>query len=149
MINPVFIAAGLPVSVGTTQQSLPERTRRIVLHRDGKCRVPWCPHTRWLQIHHIIHREHGGPTDTNNLIALCTTHHRPHHRGDLGIPGDADHPDGLTYTNRHGHPIDPATHPTPPATPPATPTPGYQHPIGEHRLQRWAIHFHHPPPNTT
>ena len=34
------------------------------MHRDRKCRVPWCTQTRWLQVHHVVHDEHGGPTDT-------------------------------------------------------------------------------------
>ena len=145
-INPIYVQGGLPVSVGTAQASPPERTRRLILHRDGKCRVPWCTQTRWLQIHHVIHREHRGPTDTNNLAALCA-HHRQHHRGQLGITGNADQPDGLTFTDRHGRTINPTAQPRPPSGPLPTPDPAYQHPLGE-RLDRWAIHFDHPPPNT-
>lgn len=58
------------------------------------------------------------------------------HRGDLHIEGNADEPDGLTFTDRHGNHIEyrtpiPAT-PTEPAPAPATP---YIHPLGE-RLGR-------------
>ena len=63
-VSPVFTDAALPVSVGRTQYAVPDRTRRLVLQRDKKCRIPWCTQTRWLQVHHIIHHEHGGPTDT-------------------------------------------------------------------------------------
>ena len=76
-----------------------------ILHRDRKCRVPWCPQTRWLHVHHVEHVADGGATDTANLIAICPADHRLHHRGQLGISGDADRPDGLTFTDarRPGH----------------------------------------------
>ena len=57
-VTPVFTANRLPVSVGRTQYQVPDRTRRLVLARDRKCRVPWCSQTRWLQVHHIIHDQH-------------------------------------------------------------------------------------------
>ena len=86
-VTPVFTDHGLPVSVGRTQYQVPDRTRRLVLRRDRKCRVPWCPQRRWLQVHHIIHDQHHGPTDTWNLAAALpglsppappgqTRHHR-------------------------------------------------------------------------
>ena len=59
----------------------------VIENRDRGCRVPGCPRTRWLHIHHLTHWEHGGPTDTNNLIALCAHHHRlHHHHHQLGHP---------------------------------------------------------------
>ena len=63
-VAPVFTDAALPVSVGRTQPTMPERTRRLVLARDRKCRVPWCSQTRWLHVHHLVHREDGGGHDT-------------------------------------------------------------------------------------
>ncbi|MBA3289807.1 MAG: HNH endonuclease [Acidimicrobiia bacterium] len=81
-LTPVFVKDGRPVSVGRAQRIVPERTRRIVLHRDhGSCRSPWCSNSRWLQVHHVVHWEDGGPTDTPNLVALCPWCHRAHHRG--------------------------------------------------------------------
>ena len=56
------------MSVGRTQRIVPERTRRLILRRDGGCRVPGCGHDRIVQIHHIIHWLDSGPTDTSNLI---------------------------------------------------------------------------------
>jgi hypothetical protein len=144
-VSPVFTDAALPVSVGRTQRTVPERTRRIVLARDGKCRVPWCSQTRWLQIHHLDPRRHGGSHDTANLIAICGADHRHHHRGHLGIAGNADDPDGLTFTDRHGRVIDPAAHPIRPTGPPPAPAKPYEHPTGE-RLQRWAVVYPDPPP---
>ena len=144
-VAPVFTDGAVPVSVGRTQHAVPERTRRLVLARDRKCRVPWCSQTRWLQIHHLQHREHGGSNDTNNLIAICGADHRLHHHGRLGISGNAEDPNGLVFTDAHGRVIDPAAHPTKPTGPPPGPAKPYEHPTGE-RLQRWAVMYPDPPP---
>jgi hypothetical protein len=146
-VAPVFTDGAHPLSVGHPQATIPDRTRRLVLFRDRKCRVPWCPQRRWLQVHHIVHRHHGGGHDTANLAALCPSCHRAHHRGQLGITGNADLPDGLTFTDPHGRILDPAAHPTKPTGPPPPPTRPYDHPLGE-PLQRWAIMFPDPPPTT-
>jgi hypothetical protein len=140
-ITPIVRIGGYPVNVGHNQRIVPDRTRRLVEHRDRKCRVPWCPNHRWLQIHHIIHwtGDHG-PTETWNLAALCAACHRQHHLGELGISGNADLPDGLTFTDRHGNTIDPATRPTKPTGPPPQPRHRYRHPHGGH-LQRDALLF--------
>ena len=145
-VSPVFTDGALPVSVGRAQHAVPERTRRLVLVRDRKCRVPWCSQSRWLQVHHVVHWEHGGATDTANLIALCPADHRWHHQGQLGITGNADDPDGLTFTDRHGLVLDPAGQPSPPTGPPPSPAKPYEHPTGE-RLQRWAVVYPDPPPS--
>ena len=70
----VHETAGIPVSVGRTQRTVPERTRRLVILRDRGCRVPGCAADRVLHVHHVIHwdPDHGaGPTDTWNLACLC------------------------------------------------------------------------------
>jgi Domain of unknown function (DUF222)/HNH endonuclease len=143
-VSPVFTDGARPVSVGRTQYAVPDRTRRLVLQRDKKCRVPWCNQTRWLQVHHIIHDEHHGPTDTWNLAGICGPCHRLRHKGLLGISGNADEPDGLTFTDDHGRVIDPATRPRKPTGPPPDPANPYRHPLGE-RLRRSEIFFPDPP----
>ena len=107
-IAPVYVTGGVPVSVGRSRHIVPERTRRIVEHRDLGCRVPGCGQSRWVQVHHIVHWEgDDGPTDTWNLICLCPRHHRMHHQGHLGITGNADLPTGtpgaVTFTDTRGH----------------------------------------------
>ena len=80
--------------------------------RDQGCAVPGCTQTHILEVHHIIHWEDGGPTDTWNLICLCPHHHRLHHRGELGITGNAD--DGtVVFTDRNGTPLQPSRGQTP------------------------------------
>ena len=80
-VTPVIRVHGVPVSVGRAQHTVPDRTRRLIEHRDGVCRVPGCESRRGLQVHHLVHWEDGGATDTANLCCLCAKHHRMHHRG--------------------------------------------------------------------
>ena len=66
LISTVNEVGGIPVSVGRTQRSVPERTRRLVVLRDRGCRVPGCGNDRWLHVHHVIHwdpADGGGRTD--------------------------------------------------------------------------------------
>lgn len=44
--------------------------------RDGRqCQFPGCANSRFLHAHHIRHWLHGGRTDIDNLILVCTFHH--------------------------------------------------------------------------
>ncbi len=135
---------GTPLSVGRSARIVPDRTRLAIEERDGGCRVPGCDHDKWLHVHHIHHWEDGGPTDTGNLIALCSRHHRLHHRGQLGISGNADEPDGITFTDVRGRPLASVGRPVPP-TEPAT-LGNWVHPTGEH-LDDDCVVFS-PPPGT-
>jgi hypothetical protein len=149
LMSPVFIDGTIPISVGRTQRMIPLRTRRIVLLRDQGCRIPGCSITHHIEVHHIIHWDDDGPTDTFNLIALCPRHHRMHHRGELGITGNADTPDGVTFTNRHGRVLaTTGARPQPPGAPPPSPTGTYQHPLGERLDTRW-LTFDPPPEHRT
>ena len=91
------------MSVGRSQRTIPDRLRRLVLFRDGhRCQVPGCTATRGLDLHHIIHWSDDGPTDSWNLITICSRHHRMHHKHRLGISGNADRPDTLRFVNARG-----------------------------------------------
>ena len=70
-IKAVFEVGGTPVSVGRAQHIVPDRTRRLVEHRDGACRVPGCGRRRRLHVHHLVYWEDGGRTDMSNLCCLC------------------------------------------------------------------------------
>lgn len=113
-IQPVWERDGVPFNLGRAQHIVPERLRRVVLLRDQGCRTPGCHHDRFVEIHHIIHWADGGPTDSWNLVALCTKHHRMHHQGRLGITGNADDPNSLVFTDEHGRRIEPCGAPLPP-----------------------------------
>jgi hypothetical protein len=146
-VTPVFLENGLPVSVGRSQYVVPARTRTVIEHRDrGACRVPGCDATLGLEVHHLIHWEHGGRTDTDNLLLVCGKHHRMHHRGRLDITGNADQPDGLEFRNQHGRIITPSgATPNLPTGPPPKPAAVYSHPDGG-RMDTAQIYFN--PPRT-
>jgi hypothetical protein len=64
------------------------RTRRLATPaqitaltvRDGDgCQFPGCTHTRYLHAHHVQHWLHGGRTDIDNLLLICSFHHRVIH----------------------------------------------------------------------
>ncbi|MEA2687362.1 MAG: hypothetical protein QOE93_2557, partial [Actinomycetota bacterium] len=143
-VRAVVESEGKAVSVGRAFRIVPDRTRIVVEDRDGGCRVPGCERSRWLHVHHITHWQDGGPTDTANLLALCQHHHRLHHRGRLGIEGNADEPDGVTVTDEQGRPIDGCGRPAPPGDRPL-PLGNWSPPSGE-RLDAWAVHFNEAAP---
>ena len=138
-VRAVFEREGRPVNVGRAFRTVPDRTRIVVEERDRGCRVPGCERSRWLHVHHVRHWEDGGTTDTWNLIALCQHHHRLHHRGGLGIEGNADDPDGVIFTDHRGRRLANSGRPAPPGDRP--PPPGkWTHPTGE-RLHPHDVYF--------
>jgi len=145
LVSPIEFVNGIPVSVGRSQHIVPDRTRRLVEHRDGGCRVPGCASDRFVEVHHIIHWSNNGLTDTFNLICLCPKHHRLHHRGRLGITGNADLPNGVDFTDRYGTVMtESGARPWPPGAPPPPIEGTYEHPIGERLDVRW-LHFRNDP----
>ncbi len=148
-IRPVFEAGGVALSVGRTQRIVPERTRMAVEDRDGGCRVPGCTQRRWLEVHHVVHWEDGGATNTENLLALCSHHHRLHHKGRLGIQGDADKPDGVTFSDERGRLIEACGRPVPVKSLQVgvaglgLPLTKWIHPSGEHLNPKY-VQFHEP-----
>jgi HNH endonuclease/Holliday junction resolvase RuvA-like protein len=89
--------------VGRARQGVPPARRRAVLTRDRHCcRVPGCKNTRFVDVHHLQPRSEGGNNSFENLITLCTAHHRASHRGELIIQATAEglgfqHADGTPY----------------------------------------------------
>ena len=80
----------------------------------------------------------GGPTDTWNLVALCSHHHRLHHQGKFDIEGNADDPDGLVFTDRKGRRLMGCGRPAPPGD--TVITGNWTPPSGE-RLDSWMVTF--------
>lgn len=68
---------GKVVGIGRTDREAPHWLRRQVLHRDShRCTFPGCEMKRFLHLHHMHEWELGGPTDLDNLISVCTVHHK-------------------------------------------------------------------------
>jgi hypothetical protein len=123
---------GNAVWLSARTRTVPQRLRTLVERRDGGCTVPGCGQRRWLQMHHIVHVEDGGPTSVDNLICLCPWHHRLHHRGRLGIQGNAV--EGVVFRDQFGRVMERQPPPPPTGAPPRTTRP-YTPPLGERA--RW------------
>lgn len=89
------------LDLGTTTPTPSAAQRRALRLRDNGCVAPGCDRPPgWCEAHHIQHRQHGGPTNLDNLCLLCPRHHHLHHAGRLGI---ARAPNGtLTFTRADG-----------------------------------------------
>ena len=69
-----------PLSVGRATRTIPAPLRTALNLRDQGCRFPGCDRPlAWTDGHHIIHWSDGGPTELDNLVSLCRTHHRAVH----------------------------------------------------------------------
>jgi hypothetical protein len=92
---------GLPVSVGRRRRTVPPALRRTLEARDaGTCRWPGCENRHHLDAHHRTHWARGGETSLENLVLLCSHHHRLVHEGGYVI--EDDQAGGLRFRNRHG-----------------------------------------------
>lgn len=92
-------------------RTIPPAIRRRVLRRDhGRCVVPGCRATRWIDVHHLHPRALGGGHDPQNLVSACAGHHRAAHAGRLvitGTPGDLQfhHADGRPWGSPPAGPL--------------------------------------------
>ncbi|MCA9668563.1 MAG: DUF222 domain-containing protein [Myxococcales bacterium] len=64
--------------------------RRALRGRQPACAFPGCSCTRYLEAHHIVHWAHGGETSLENLVLLCSHHHRALHEGRFRLRRLAD-----------------------------------------------------------
>ncbi len=77
---------------------------RALWRRDHGCTVPGCGRTRFLQSHHVVYWSNGGPTILDNLVLLCSRHHRSLHEGEFTIQALGRQrfrflgPDGVVYS---------------------------------------------------
>src|SRR4051812_20215546 len=77
-------------------QTIPPALRRQVLRRDGgRCQVPGCRHATFVDVHHLRSRSEGGANTIENLVTLCSAHHRATHGGELFPQGRP--PAGVTF----------------------------------------------------
>ena len=70
-----------PLSVGRKTRVVTTAIRRALQRRDRCCQFPGCGATRFLDAHHIQHWANGGETSLENLVLLCSHHHRALHEG--------------------------------------------------------------------
>jgi hypothetical protein len=68
--------AGEPVRLGRMSREPSAWMLRQLRYRDGECRFPGCGARRYTQAHHVVWWDRGGRTDLDNLILICSFHHR-------------------------------------------------------------------------
>ena len=91
------------VGIGRRGRTVPGELARLLRYRDGGCRFPGCERRQWVQAHHIVHWGDGGGTDLDNLVLLCSAHHRLIHEGGWRISG---HPgEDLRFHDPRGGPL--------------------------------------------
>ena len=76
---------GQAVDVGRRTRTIPPSLRRALWSRDGGCQFPGCTNRLYVHAHHIDHWAHGGPTSADNLVLLCSAHHRLVHEGGFQV----------------------------------------------------------------
>ena len=65
------------IGIGGTSRVVPGWLRAEVLERDGhRCTFSGCEAKSFLHVHHVVHWVRGGLTELDNLITLCTFHHK-------------------------------------------------------------------------
>ena len=70
------VPPSLVLDIAGTTDTIPVHLRRVVRRRDGHCRFPGCDvPPAACEVHHIVHREHGGRHAVGNLLLLCRFHH--------------------------------------------------------------------------
>ncbi|PKI90187.1 HNH endonuclease [Actinomycetales bacterium SN12] len=72
----LFDEHGRIVGISTSGRIFTAHQRRAITLRDRECVIPGChvPAT-WCEIHHVREHARGGPTHTDNGVALCWFHH--------------------------------------------------------------------------
>jgi hypothetical protein len=118
MVAVLFDGKGHVLDANDDAETWTARQRRAIAARDRHCVFPSCTRPpRHCDVHHLQHREHGGPTNTSNGALLCRFHHRllHEHGWTLSVTHGrwvATDPHGTTWTGRPRAP-DPATAKTP------------------------------------
>ncbi|TXG92112.1 HNH endonuclease [Rhodococcus rhodnii] len=86
-VTPIVIDDnGVPLSMGRTTRLVTPAQRRALTVRDRGCAFPNCTvPSSWCEAHHITHWADGGPTDLDNMVLLCGSHHRHVHHSDWTI----------------------------------------------------------------
>ena len=95
--------AGDPITLGRTRREPTAWMVRQQRYRDHGCTFPGCGSRLFTHAHHIVWWDRGGRTDLDNLILVCTFHHRLVHEYGWSVKRDRDgtmrwfHPNGKRY----------------------------------------------------
>src|SRR5438067_1616926 len=81
---------GNPVGVGRMSREPQSWMVRQLRYRDRECTFPGCGSRRFAQAHHIVWWRRGGRTDLDNLVLVCTFHHKLVHEYGWSLTRDED-----------------------------------------------------------
>ncbi len=102
---------GAPLDVGRKTRTVTAALKRALWSRDRGCSFPGCERSHYVDAHHIEHWAQGGATSLENLMLLCTYHHRLLHEGGFSVKRDREgalrfkRPDGRVIP-RNGYRIE-------------------------------------------
>ncbi len=104
--NGVVLHAPGNLNLGRSTRLANRAQRRALRGLYATCAIPGCG-VRYdhCKLHHVIWWRHGGCTDLDNLLPVCSRHHHKIHDSRLGRRRSArtgnspsDYPDGTTQT---------------------------------------------------
>ncbi len=99
----VFKGKSEPLWLGRGKRHASSRQRAVLAVRDKGC-VGCGASANWCQAHHIVHWEHGGTTDLDNLCLLCSyCHHHLVHTKGAQVVRDADGKYTLQQPDQRGN----------------------------------------------
>jgi hypothetical protein len=131
----VMDRTGLPLAVGRRRRTATDAQRVALRAVYRNCAWPSCDRPfDHCQIHHVVPWEHGGPTDLDNLLPLCSHHHHLAHEGLWRLKLEVDRtlwiwrPDG-----RHHATAPPSGLHAPTPDEPPLPSPGSSPPLSLRR----------------
>lgn len=82
---------------------VPMAVRREIYERQGqRCAVPLCDHVVFLEMAHLVAHVSGGDREADNLVLLCSRHHRQFDAGEIRLSGSAASPQFQDFS---GHPL--------------------------------------------
>jgi hypothetical protein len=94
---------GEVLGLGRTSREPSAWMLRQIRYRDRECRFPGCGSHRFTEAHHVTWWRHGGRTDLDNLVLICSFHHRLVHELGWSMRRDPGgelrwlRPDGTRY----------------------------------------------------
>ena len=95
----LFDRKGEPLWLGRGKRHATARQRAVLAERDKGC-VGCGASANWCQAHHIVHWEHGGTTDLDNLCLLCSHCHHQVHTNSARVVRRADGRFALQHRER-------------------------------------------------
>jgi hypothetical protein len=98
------------IDVGRRTRTIPSSLRRALWSRDAGCQFPGCTNRLYVHAHHIDHWAHGGPTTADNLVLLCSAHHRLVHEGGFQVSRGSG---AVEFRDPHGRLVERCPPPAP------------------------------------